>query len=1056
MKKIFYFLLLMISGIVWGQHPLINKINDIVTSGITLPNESVNSFVPRLMNCEFHTTGYYNFYYYVAPNDMDFEFTLKGNIDKFHFMLWRLSKNSNPNDIFVRTGSSSNEYTTINPIRAVYSNRTKEKGLKGGKLNDCISNSTDGFVSAFENGSKLKEGEIIVIAIYGTDNPILELTISGAKTVDNLVFDNHCYTDDYLLSDVKTKIINDIRVSDPSINVGNIEFYKPDNTSTNDNISYINGIEQILYARVYDNSNKLVYIYKPIKFKFIPELIYTVQNKTEQYCATSITFAKEDLISKISPSINSSKYADYEVYVDDAIVNGNIPLINSNNYNIKLKYIGIEFCPVTIFSDEVELKLENSNPILPSGKFAEVCNSEILSEAEILTALGVDSTIYRLVNMPTTPYNFIGNEAKFNVQIEDRSDASCTSNIVEFTVKKKTNVDLDNLTLTFCRSDFSFSEFELIINNIKKNDNSVTINLVYNGTNYNESQLQNLYNEIYNNRTQTSFNLSITGNKAYFCEATVSLKIVLINSIPTQTFADLFNPGCLGAMQDYTFKIDEIKNHIKDELGIPNIADFDIFNLDGTPFLPVNVNANSNQTLSFKIKKVGESCFSEDMYLIVKTVNQPNVVSATFSGVFCEGETLTIDDDLLKNNFGLNVFDYKIFIDGTEYIQGNSIQRILNFGGNTSLNIPIEFKNTLREICLTAVELTVNKKQDLVVDIATLENYTQANPIIYCEGEDENAKSQIKSILDIINKPTQYPNLVAKSSVDEIFNQFNSEKGFVNVVFEDPNYCGTEKIKFYYQKNALPDFAIPTSAEICSATKYILDFEELAKEKGLDVTQYDFSVVGNDVIKVSTYQYELGVGDYTITIKNINSGCPKEFILKLTNSETPTIDKITINEKSIIVSAKGKGKLEYALFDSKGDIIIDWQTNNELIIPDKITDNNFTVKVRLNGCGVFERKDVIYLVLPNVVTPNQDGKNDVWKPMTKNGKVNDTSNSYKLIIFDRYGKHILSQEGIGIIEWDGTHNGKPVADGTYWYLLESNEELQVLYSGYIVVKRKIN
>ena len=110
----------------------------------------------------------------------------------------------------------------------------------------------------------------------------------------------------------------------------------------------------------------------------------------------------------------------------------------------------------------------------------------------------------------------------------------------------------------------------------------------------------------------------------------------------------------------------------------------------------------------------------------------------------------------------------------------------------------------------------------------------------------------------------------------------------------------------------------------------------------------------------------------------------------------------------------------------------------------------------MNGCGVFERKDVIYLVLPNVVTPNQDGKNDVWKPMTKNGKINDVSNSYKLIIFDRYGKQILSKEGTNIIEWDGTHNGKPVADGTYWYMLESNEELQVLYSGYIVVKRKIN
>lgn len=78
--------------------------------------------------------------------------------------------------------------------------------------------------------------------------------------------------------------------------------------------------------------------------------------------------------------------------------------------------------------------------------------------------------------------------------------------------------------------------------------------------------------------------------------------------------------------------------------------------------------------------------------------------------------------------------------------------------------------------------------------------------------------------------------------------------------------------------------------------------------------------------------------------------------------------------------------------------------------------------------------------------------------MTKNGKINDVSNSYKLIIFDRYGKQILSKEGTNIIEWDGTHNGKPVADGTYWYMLEfskQSDDLKVLYSGSILVKRKI-
>ncbi|WP_291069210.1 MULTISPECIES: T9SS type B sorting domain-containing protein [unclassified Empedobacter] len=612
---------------------------------------------------------------------------------------------------------------------------------------------------------------------------------------------------------------------------------------------------------------------------------------------------------------------------------------------------------------------------------------------------------------------------------------------------------MDNLTLTFCRSDFSFSEFELIINNVKKNDNLVTINLVYNGTSYIESQLQNLYNEIYNNRTQTSFNLSITGNKAGFCESTAPLKITLNDSsIPTKPFEVLFNPVCLGVTQNYTFDIDEIKEHIKDKFGISNITDFDIFNLDGTPFLPVNVNANSNQTLSFKIKKVGESCFSEDMYLIVKTVNQPNVVSATFSGVFCEGETLTIDDDLLKNNFGLNVFDYKIFIDGTEYIQGNSIQRILNFGGNTSLNIPIEFKNTLREICLTAVELTVNKKQDLIVDVPSLESYTKANPIVFCEGENDDAKTQIQAILDYIQ--TNY-SLTSSKTKDQIFDQFNSNQGSVDVDFYNLDYCGVITLKLNYKKNSLPNIEVENPDPLCTGEKYKLDFTTQT-----DYDKYYYEVEKEDGTRIlGTYIFELDAGNYKITIEDKLSGCSIVKTLVVSLSVLPTIDKITINEKSIIVSAKGNGKLEYALFDSDGKVIVDWQTKNELIIPDNIKNNNFTVRVRLNNCGVSELKNVIYLALPNVVTPNNDGFNDIWQPMTKDGKVTNTSNSYKLIIFDRYGKQILTQEGTDIIKWDGTLNGKPVADGTYWYLLEfskQSDDLQVLYSGSILVKRKIN
>ncbi|MDM1298969.1 T9SS type B sorting domain-containing protein [Empedobacter falsenii] len=259
-----------------------------------------------------------------------------------------------------------------------------------------------------------------------------------------------------------------------------------------------------------------------------------------------------------------------------------------------------------------------------------------------------------------------------------------------------------------------------------------------------------------------------------------------------------------------------------------------------------------------------------------------------------------------------------------------------------------------------------------------------------------------------------------------------------------------------YQKNALPNIDVKNPEPLCTGEKYKLDF---TTQTGYE--NYNYYVEKEDGTSVlGTYTFGLDAGNYKITIEDSNSttlACSVVKTLEIKNTIPPTINKITINEKSVIVSAKGNGKLEYALFDSDGKVIVDWQTKNELIIPDKIKNNDFTVRVRLNNCGVSEEVGIIYLDLPNVVTPNNDGFNDIWKPRTK-GQANDLAKSYKLLIFDRYGKQILNKEGIGIIEWDGTLNGKHLADGTYWYLLQGSKSgiIEVQYSGSILVKRKIN
>lgn len=1046
MKKIFYFFLLMISGFVWGQYPNIKEL----TGGFTFAGETLEEhtqvFSATTSSCAFNFSNTYRYYSFKANFDMVFAFDLIATKPDFRFLVWKLPVGSAPNSIF-----TSN--TTTVPNRTI-EGTFKVKGMKEGDVHSCEGYSTtgaDGYAKAFEGTEILKKDETVVIAVYGGSNTEpFDIKVNVAEEKSITTFNNLCKGNSYTYQQIFDAVQADSGLAD-------IKLFTDNTFSTVVAVGTNFTSDTTIYAQVRDASGNLKYIYT-IPLKFVPEHQFNFRSSfdTEYACTTMYTIPSEaDLLKKLFETVDSN-YSISSITVNGVSYTAgqivNLTIGEQTTINIKVHYGGM----CSLDSKEVSISLKQGSPVLSSNISDATCDTSYKIDFDkIYTKLNTDKNVFDLLvtlngtsvsNGQSTP---ITTTLDYKVKVKSKSGGACESNEVDFIVTKTSPANITNTSINgICLSDFSQTDVDNAIH-IIQNAHSYKLRF-YQADGLTEMAEADLFNYIKTNETgKIVVKALATDNSNTICDTQVELKFnldqssfALINNIPT------LNSGCAEVGMGYTFTVAEIETYLKAQLGRADISFSGI-----TEQVLAD---NGATTLRFRVQVNGEACWSEEMELKLQVITKPNVSSAIYLDKFCEGETLIINDDLLKNYFGVNVFDYKIFIEGTEYIKGNPIQKRLGFGANTSLNISIEFKNRLNETCSTIVNLTVNKKDDLIVDVPTLETYTKDHSIIYCEGEDEDAKNQIQAILNYING--QKPGLVAQSSIDEIFDQFNSDKGNVEIVFEDPNYCGVVSIKFFYQRNDLPIFDIPTSGEICSDTKYTLDFEQLAKEKGIDVNDYTFAITGSEVDQVSAFVYELGVGNYTITIRDKKSGCPKIFSLQLTSSAVPTIDKITINEKSIVVSVKGNGKLEYALFDSVGRIIVDWQTKNELIIPDNIPDNNFTVKVRLNNCGVSERKDVIYLFLPNVVTPNQDGKNDIWQPMTKNGKVNDTSNSYKLIIFDRSGKQILNKEGIDIIKWDGTLNGNPVADGTYWYMLEfskQSDDLKVLYSGSILVKRKI-
>ena len=94
----------------------------------------------------------------------------------------------------------------------------------------------------------------------------------------------------------------------------------------------------------------------------------------------------------------------------------------------------------------------------------------------------------------------------------------------------------------------------------------------------------------------------------------------------------------------------------------------------------------------------------------------------------------------------------------------------------------------------------------------------------------------------------------------------------------------------------------------------------------------------------------------------------------------------------------------------------------------------------------------INTLIPNAISPNGDGKNDVWK-------LEFVSLLYpeaRVEIYNRWGQQLFSSQGYSS-PWDGTYNNELVPDGTYYYVIDLNDPNEPEpFKGAILVLKSIN
>ena len=187
----------------------------------------------------------------------------------------------------------------------------------------------------------------------------------------------------------------------------------------------------------------------------------------------------------------------------------------------------------------------------------------------------------------------------------------------------------------------------------------------------------------------------------------------------------------------------------------------------------------------------------------------------------------------------------------------------------------------------------------------------------------------------------------------------------------------------------------------------------------------------------SAYLWNTGVATQTIS-----AGTAGNYWVNVTNGNCTGSDTININ-----VAQKPIVNLGNDTIMCPGDLVVlsagagfssylwsDGSTQPTLNVNNPGT---YTVTVSNSGCKATDQIVIAEcnsdIWVPNVFTPNGDGKNDTFHPVCTN--ITDIS----MYIYNRWGNQIY--EGTGAtLEWDGKYQGTTCPDGVYYFLIKYTQK----------------
>lgn len=196
--------------------------------------------------------------------------------------------------------------------------------------------------------------------------------------------------------------------------------------------------------------------------------------------------------------------------------------------------------------------------------------------------------------------------------------------------------------------------------------------------------------------------------------------------------------------------------------------------------------------------------------------------------------------------------------------------------------------------------------------------------------------------------------------------------------------------------------------------------------------------LNNGTPQTSNTFSNLAAGVYTITINDAACG---SLTRQVTVGQRPDPnvyagpDKTILSGDAVTLDGQSTSVLTNIAWTPAASILNGANTLTPLAKPAANTTYNLVVT---DGNGCTQTDNATITVVPYCIrikdafTPNGDGINDKW--IVTGGS--SCTNQVIVNVFNRYGGLVYSNQNYNN-DWDGTYKGKPVPDGTYYYVISA-------------------